>query len=126
MMSLSEIYNTLKTTKDVLKSAREVAAYQRDVKRVAIDRVIDHYERSIEANDKFECWYTPLVRYRCRKCGGVIMKVVGPFPHVAFGGNDAIGCILCSTVGSSKMLMMRTDIEYVGTKEDTCQSTSCR
>lgn len=115
MMSLSEIYNTLKTTKDVLRSAREVAAHQRDVKRVAIDKVIDHYERSIEANDRFECWYTPLVGYRCKKCGGVIMKVVGPFPHVTFGGNDAIGCILCSTVGSSKMLMMRTDIELVGT-----------
>ena len=114
MMSLSEIYNTLKTTKDVLKSAREVAARQRDIKRVAIDKVIDHYERSIEANDRFECWYTPLVGYRCKKCGGVIMKVVGPFPTITFGGNPAIGCIKCSTVGSGKMLALRMDIVYVG------------
>ena len=85
MMKLTEIYNTLKTTKDVLRSAREVAAHQRDVKRVAIDNVIEHYERSIKANDRFECWYTPLVGYRCKKCGGVIMKVVGPFQHVTCG-----------------------------------------
>ena len=119
-MKLSEIYTIMKTKKDVLKYAREAAAHQRDVKRAAIDRIIEHYERALAADDKFETWYTPLVGYRCKKCGGVIMKVVGPFQHVTCGGNDTIGCILCSTVGSSKMLMMRTDIELVGTKEDTC------
>lgn len=120
MMKLTEIYTILKTKRDILKFARDVAAHQRDVKRVAIDTVVEHYDRSLKADEKFECWYTPLVGYRCKKCGGVIMKAVGPFQHVTFGGNDAIGCILCSTVGSSKMLMMRTDIELVGTKEDTC------
>ena len=37
MMKLTEIYSILKTKRDILKYAREVAAHQRDVKRVAID-----------------------------------------------------------------------------------------
>lgn len=114
MMKLTEIYAILKTKKDVLKYAREVAIHQRDVKRAAIDRIIEHYERTVKADERFECWYTPLVGYRCEKCGGVIMKVVGPFPQVTFGGNPAVGCIMCSTVGSAKMLALRTDIAYVG------------
>jgi uncharacterized membrane protein len=114
MMKLTEIYAILKTHKDVLKYAREVATKQHDVKRTAIDRVIEHYERTVNANDKFECWYTPLVDYRCKKCGGVIMKVVGPFPSITFGGNPAVGCIMCSTVGSAKMLALRTDIVHKG------------
>jgi hypothetical protein len=116
MMKLTEIYAIMKTKKDVLKYACEVAVKQRDVKRAAIDRVIEHYERSVKADERFECWYTPLVGYRCGKCGGVIMKVVGPFPTITFGGNPAIGCIECSTVGSSKMLALRMDIIYVGKK----------
>ena len=114
MMKLTEIYSILKTKRDILKYAREVVAYQRDVKRVAISTVVEHYDRSLKADEKFECWYTPLVGYRCGKCGGVIMKVVGPFPTITFGGNPAIGCIKCSTVGSSKMLALRMDIVYVG------------
>ncbi len=117
MMSLSEIYSILKTKRDILEYAREVAAHQRDVKRVAIDTVVEHYDRSLKADERFECWYTPIVGHRCKKCGGVIMRVVGPFARVTCGGNPAIGCILCSTVGSGKMLALRTDIVRVEDKD---------
>ena len=117
MMKLTEIYAILTTKRDILKYAREVSIKQRDVKQTAISTVIEHYERSIKADERFECWYTPLVRYRCKKCGGVIMRVVGPFTRVTCGGNPAIGCILCSTVGSGRMLALRTDIVRVEDKD---------
>lgn len=117
MMKLTEIYAVLKAHSDVLKHAQEVASKQRDVKRAAIDKVVEHYERAVEANKKFECWFKLVPDYRCKKCGGVIMKVVGPFQTATIGGNQAIGCIHCSTVGSGKMLALRTDIERVDRKQ---------
>ena len=109
-MKQYEMYKLLATKNDVLKYAKQVAAKQRDVKRLAIDRVVETYERALKMNQGTNAQYEFVNGYRCDKCGGIIMKVVSVFPVVTFGGNPAIGCIACSTVGSSKMLSCRDDI----------------
>ena len=111
MKTISEILrDELKTRDDITRVARSVEIKQRDAKRYAINYVVDAWERLCSAAERNETWYMVVHGYKCKQCGGVILRRVGPFSKLTCGGNPSIGCPVCKTISSSKMMRQRRDI----------------
>jgi len=108
MKRLTDIFREdLRTRDDITSVAKTVSSKQRDAKRVAIDYMIDEWRRLVRASERNETWYVVVDNLRCKKCGGVILKRVGPFSVLTCGGNPSVGCPVCNTISSSKMLRER-------------------
>jgi len=87
----------------------EILSKQRGLKQRALSNVLSHYMRSI-INPIEEPIYKIVSNTKCRVCGGVILKDAGVYPKITCGGNPIIGCPVCKTFSSAKMLIERKDI----------------
>jgi len=58
-----------------------------------------------------EDYYQIIPNAKCKKCGGVVLKIVRIFSQATCGGNPVIGCPVCKTFSSGNMLFNRRDIE---------------
>ena len=115
MKRLTDIFREdLRTRDDITRVAQTVAIKQRDAKRVAIDYVIDTWERFIRISEQHKAVYAVMDGIRCEKCGGVILQQVHLFSTLTCGGNMVIGCPACHTISSGKMLRERKDIVLGG------------
>lgn len=101
----------IKNHDDITKLAKQVLVKQRDAKQVAISFILEEWIRLVQAEHEVKTWYTIIHGVRCAKCGGIILKVVGPFSKPTCGGNPIIGCPKCSTIYAS-MMSSRVDIIF--------------
>lgn len=100
------------TREDITGLAKKVLAKQRDAKQVAIGYIIEEWNRLVQADQKVETWYSIIHNICCANCGGVILRVVGPFSKPTCGGNPILGCPKCSTIKTC-LLSSRDDIMEV-------------
>jgi len=95
---------------DTIKIAQSVMVRQKGEKRDVIERIINIYRIILYDLAKYGNIYVIMKGFRCKKCGGIILRVV--FPGVTFGGNSKVGCPKCGTIRSDKMISFRDDIEF--------------
>lgn len=91
---------SLSTHSEVLAKSREVQKYQKGERRSAVEMVNDVYETAMNNPRKL---FSIVPGYKCRLCGGVILRRESFFPMLTPGGNIIKGCPKCKTM-SYKML----------------------
>ncbi len=97
---------------------KEVWTKQRGDKSIAISRILEDYKQMM---DKAEEQYFKIIQnVKCKKCGGIILTKVHIFSQITCGGNPVVGCPVCKTFSSGRMLFNRDDIELTRHQEEAC------
>jgi hypothetical protein len=109
-------YHAFITRPAALEIAKEILTKQKGDKLEALSMILEDYKVMLD-KDK-DAHYLIIPHAKCRTCGGVVLKRVHVFSRVTCGGGPVVGCPVCNTFSSGKMLSCREDIERTHGNEE--------